>query len=176
MSTWIGLGGNIGDGPAALEEALRRVAARPGLQVRRRSGFYRSEPWGFTRQAAFTNAVAELDCSLEPPALLAELQDIEAAMGRRRSGRRWGPRTIDLDILLLEDRILLLEGLSVPHPHMHARAFVLLPLAELEPGLLIPGRGTVASCLARISRTGVERIADAGPGGRGAPSPAGGSG
>ena len=158
MNTWIGLGSNIGDGPEMIGEALRRIHDLKGSQVIRRSGLYRSEPLGDTKQAAFTNAVAELDCRLTPPGLLEALRGVETAMGRRRGSRRWAPRCIDLDVLLIADRILVLENLIVPHPRMHLRAFVLLPLAELEPGLLIPGRGTVRSCLAGISGQEVGRL------------------
>ena len=82
-------------------------------------------------------------------------------MGREAGGRRWGPRRIDLDILLMGERILVLDNLTVPHPRMHSRAFVLAPLAELEPGLVIPGRGTVAACLGRISPGGVHPLSTA---------------
>jgi 2-amino-4-hydroxy-6-hydroxymethyldihydropteridine diphosphokinase len=91
--------------------------------------------------------------------LLRELQKIELGMGRERNGRRWGPRCIDLDILLLDDMILHWSGLTVPHPRMHRRAFVLAPLLELEPDLLIPARGRARACLDRLTPRRVEQIA-----------------
>jgi 2-amino-4-hydroxy-6-hydroxymethyldihydropteridine diphosphokinase len=109
-------------------------------------------------QPAFTNAVIELHSRLEPLGLLAVLGAIEKQMGRRQGGRRWGPRIIDLDILLLGERILMLENLVVPHPRMHRRGFVLIPLHELEPELMIPGRGTVRSCLERLPGQVVRRL------------------
>ena len=158
MNTWIGLGSNIGDGPEMIGDALCRIHELDGVRIIRRSGLYGSEPWGYGRQAEFTNAVAELDCRLAPLELLEELTNIENAMGRRRGSRRWGPRCIDLDVLLIGGRILVLENPIVLHPRMHLRAFVLLPLAELEPGLVIPGRGTVRSCLARTSGQRISKM------------------
>jgi 2-amino-4-hydroxy-6-hydroxymethyldihydropteridine diphosphokinase len=158
MGIWIGLGSNIGDGPGKIGEALYRIETLDGVRVIRHSGLYRSDPLGYEDQDVFTNAVAELDSRLEPLELLMSLNDIEFSMGRRRGSRRWGPRDMDLDILLVSDLILVLDGLTVPHPRMHQRAFVLLPLSELQPDLVIPGRGTVRACLARVSGHRVSRL------------------
>jgi 2-amino-4-hydroxy-6-hydroxymethyldihydropteridine diphosphokinase len=164
MHAWIGLGSNIGNGMAVIGAAIGRLGATDGLEVLRRSGLYESEPWGFRAQPRFTNAVIELRTRLAPLSLLATLGAIERKMGRRGS-RRWGPRIIDLDILLLGERILVLENLVVPHPRMHRRRFVLAPLFEVAPDLVIPGRGTVRSCLERLPGQAVHRLDPEGGGG-----------
>ncbi len=151
MSAWIGLGSNIGDGPAVIDTAIDCIDSCDGVRVLRRSGLYRSKPWGYSDQDPFTNAVVELRSALAPLELLAALRATEQRLGRRCGTRRWGPRVIDLDILLLGERILVLKDLIVPHPRMHRRSFVLVPLGELDQDLTIPGRGTVRSCLARLN-------------------------
>jgi 2-amino-4-hydroxy-6-hydroxymethyldihydropteridine diphosphokinase len=158
MKAWIGLGSNIGDGPAEIKRALGALAAHPSMALLRRSPVYRTAPWGVRDQADFHNAVAEVNTELEPLPLLAALQQMEARLGRKPARGRWQPRRIDLDLLLLEDRIYFLPGLTVPHPRMHRRAFVLAPLAAIEPSLVIPGRGTVQSCLSRLAPQGIERV------------------
>ena len=105
-------------------------------------------------------AVVQIETSLEPVSLLSELQSIEQLMGRKRSDRRWGPRLIDIDLLLYEGRKIQLEELQVPHPRMHERAFVLVPLAELDPGLEITGHGSVGNCLQQIDCSGIKRRTD----------------
>lgn len=156
VRAWIGLGSNIGDGRAEIARALQRLAQQPELRLCRQSSLYRTAAWGEPDQPDFYNAVAELETSLEPRALLDLLLEIETALGRVRNGRRWGPRRIDLDLLLLGDTQLTGPGLNLPHPRMHLRAFVLVPLAELEPGLLIPGRGSVRRCLEQVENQRVE--------------------
>lgn len=155
MKTWISLGSNLGDRKSLLTSALRELDIHPRLKVLRSSSFYRTSPWGVTDQPDFINAVAELESGLDAPATLAALQEVESRLGRNREGRRWGPRTIDIDLLLYGDEIYLLPDLRVPHPRMHRRRFVLEPLAELDGDLLIPGRGTVARCLRRLVRDSV---------------------
>ena len=132
----------------------------PSIEVLRSSAFFRTEPWGFAKQAEFTNAVAELSVQMEPLRLLELLKKIEVGMGRKPGSRRWGPRSIDLDILLLDERILFLPELTVPHPRMHRRAFVLIPLYDLEPGLVIPARGSLKTFINRLSDKGVSRLPD----------------
>ncbi len=128
---YVGLGANLGDAPAALREALQALAALPGTQLQQCSALYRSAPVDATGPD-FYNAVAALRTSLPPHELLAALQSIEASAGRERPYRN-APRTLDLDILLIDGLAIDTPSLTVPHPRMHERAFVLLPLAEIAP-------------------------------------------
>jgi 2-amino-4-hydroxy-6-hydroxymethyldihydropteridine diphosphokinase len=150
VKAWIGLGGNREDSGVLLTRALTRLAGVPQIRVLRQSRFYRSSPWGVTDQRDFVNAVAELETGLEPSALLLLLLGLEHELGRERSATRWGPRCIDLDLLTYERMTLQTDELLLPHPRMHLRAFVLVPLLELEPDFVIPGRGSAASCLQRL--------------------------
>ena len=109
-----------------------------------------TEPWGYADQPRFLNAVAELETDEPPRALLARLLEIERELGRTREGPRYGPRTIDLDLLLYGDDRLDEPGLGLPHPRLHERAFVLEPLAELAPELVVPGFGPVKALLSRL--------------------------
>ena len=109
-----------------------------------------TEPWGYAEQPRFVNAVAELETDEQPRALLERLLAIERELGRTREGPRYGPRTIDLDLLLYGDEQLDEPGLVVPHPQLHERAFVLEPLAELAPDLVVPGRGPLKALLSRL--------------------------
>lgn len=158
MNAWVGLGGNREDSVALLAEALGRIAATPGIRVRRCSRCYRSPPWGLTDQPDFVNAVAELETGLEPLFLLRSLLAVESQLGRQRDGIRWGPRCIDLDLLTYEQLRLNSNELVLPHPEMQLRAFVLVPLLELEPGFVIPGVGPAADCLAEIDASEVAAV------------------
>jgi 2-amino-4-hydroxy-6-hydroxymethyldihydropteridine diphosphokinase len=151
VQAWIGLGSNRGNPARLLEEAIARIEALPETSIRQCSGLYRTKPWGLKDQPDFLNAVACLETSLGPKALLRSLQDIETALGRVREGPRWGPRRLDLDLLCYEDVRLVSAQLTLPHPHMHERAFVLVPLLELAPDLFIPGRGPAAEQLALLT-------------------------
>ena len=131
---YIGLGSNLGDRQAMIAGALER------LRPRRVSTVIETDPVGRTDQPRFLNAVAELETSLDPDALLRRLLELEAELGRVRA-ERWGPRTIDLDLLLYGDRRVASESLSVPHPELHRRRFVLQGLAELCPDRTVPGLG-----------------------------------
>lgn len=162
VRAWVGLGSNIGDGRVEIERALQRLADHPELSLCRQSSLYRTAAWGEPDQPDFYNAVAEFETRMEPRALLDLLLETETALGRVRNGQRWGPRRIDLDLLLMGDEQLACPGLGLPHPRMHLRAFVLVPLAELEPELPIPGRGSVRSCLGQLEHQRVERILDPG--------------
>jgi 2-amino-4-hydroxy-6-hydroxymethyldihydropteridine diphosphokinase len=146
---FVGLGSNLGD----REGAIRRSAEAIGAC--RLSTIRETEPWGVEDQPRFLNAAAELDTPLEPRALLDLLLEVERRLGRVRSReRRWGPRPIDLDLLLYGDRTIDEPGLRVPHPSLHERLFVLEPLAELDGALVVPGRGPIRELLAGIqSRT-----------------------
>lgn len=152
----IGAGSNIGDKQDNLDRAIAALAATPGIRLVARSSDWRTEPWGFAEQDWFVNACVAVETTLAPRALLERCLAIEAQLGRRRE-IRWGPRLIDLDILTFGEAAIDEPGLSVPHPHIVERAFVLAPLAEIRPGLAIAGR-TVAEHLAALDATGVVRL------------------
>lgn len=135
---FLGLGSNLGDKRAHLEAALAALRREPSVEVRRVAGFYRTAPLGPVAQDWFLNTVAEIATDLPPLALLERCQAIEQALGRVRH-ERWGPRTIDLDLLWLESGALMTTGLTLPHPGMHQRSFVLEPLSELAPELELHG-------------------------------------
>ena len=141
---YVGLGSNVGDREALVRRAAGLIGAK------RLSSVIETEPWGVADQPAFLNAVAEVETTLDPQALLDRLLAVERSLGRERTGRRWGPRTIDLDLLLYGDVELDEPGLRVPHPFLHERLFVLEPLAELAPMLEVPGWGTVQALLAGL--------------------------
>lgn len=142
---FISLGSNIGDGPGIIHQALEAMAKNDAIDVVRASSFYRTAAWGRTDQADFTNAVAEVVTTLSAEQLLSQLLQLESELGRRRDTGHWGPRLIDLDLLTFAEEQISSPGLTVPHPHMHERAFVLVPLLELEPDFKIPGRGSARS-------------------------------
>ncbi|MGZ4441274.1 MAG: 2-amino-4-hydroxy-6-hydroxymethyldihydropteridine diphosphokinase [Gaiellaceae bacterium] len=142
----VGLGSNLGDREAALRGALDLL----GDDVVAVSSFRETDPVGYLDQPRFLNAAAALDTELEPRALLDRLLDVERELGRTRESPRFGPRTIDLDLLLYGDRMIDEPGLVVPHPRLAERRFVLEPLAELDPDLVVPGLGRVSDLLARL--------------------------
>ena len=150
---YIGLGSNLADPRAQVESGLQALARLPLTRLVRHSHLYRSAPWGNTQQPEFVNAVAQLETSLPPRELLDELLGIERAAGRIRAGERWGPRMLDLDILLYGERVLDEPGLCVPHAHLAQRAFVLLPLAEIASDLQVPGRGPIHTLLQRVDKS-----------------------
>ena len=150
----LGLGGNIGDVTEAFIAALTRLAEAPGVTLRRASSVYATPPWGKLDQPPFLNMAAIVVTSLPAPALLALCLDIERGMGRQRL-ERWGPRTLDIDILTYGDAAIDAPDLKVPHPRMTERAFVLAPLAEIAPHLRIAGRD-VEGWLALADRAGIE--------------------
>lgn len=160
MKAWLGLGSNLQQPVAQLRHALTRLGEAEGLEVLRVSSFYRTPPWGDEQQDDFINAVVEIKTSLDPIPLLRILQSIENVMGRQRSGRRWGPRLIDIDLLLYGDQKYHSADLEVPHPRMHERAFVLIPLSELAAELEIPGHGGVAELLQQLDDSGICRLAE----------------
>jgi 2-amino-4-hydroxy-6-hydroxymethyldihydropteridine diphosphokinase len=143
-TAYVGLGANLGD----REGTVRRAAELLGAV--RLSTLIETEPWGYADQPRFVNAVAELETDEPPRALLERLLRVERELGRTRGGPRYGPRTIDLDLLLYGDAELDEPGLVVPHPRLHERAFVLEPLAELAPELVVPGQGAVKALLSRL--------------------------
>lgn len=150
----LGLGGNIGDPVHAMAEALRLIDARPDCRVRAVSAVYRTPPWGKTDQADFFNACALVETILPPVHLLDACLRIEREMKRVRT-ERWGPRTIDIDVLTYDDLRERHERLELPHPRMTERGFVLMPLADIAPGLSVSGR-TVRDWLADADTNGIE--------------------
>ena len=163
---FIGLGGNLGDSVATLKAALRALDALPDTRVVRASRLYRTAAWGVTDQPDFINAVALLHTRRTPRQLLDDLLEIERHAGRHRledGSDRWGPRTLDLDLLLYGEARIDESGLHVPHPRLHERAFVLVPLAEIAPDARIPGVGTAAQALARMAPAQVEGVTYADP-------------
>jgi 2-amino-4-hydroxy-6-hydroxymethyldihydropteridine diphosphokinase len=155
---YLGLGSNLAEPLAQLRGALKALAALPQSQLVGTSSFYISDPLGPADQPRYVNAVAALDSELTPLQLLDALQAIELNQGRERKDERWGPRTLDLDILLFGDLMLDESRLRVPHYHMHARAFVLYPLAELAPDLRLPDGRALADLLATCPFEGLERL------------------
>ncbi len=138
---YIGLGANLGEREAALLAAVAALAATDGIEVIAVSTFRETDPVGYLDQPRFLNGAAAVDTTLAPRELLDALLAVERSLGRTREGPRFGPRTIDLDLLLYGDESLDEPGLTVPHPRLHERAFALDPLAELDPGLVVPGHG-----------------------------------
>jgi len=152
--TFIGIGSNLGDRAATIAAAVERLARLPATTVVKVSALIETDPVGYTEQDRFLNGAAELETGLGPAELLDELKRIEQELGRRTTVR-WGPRTIDLDLVLYGDRIVDEPGLQVPHPRMAERAFVLAPLAEIAPDAVDPTTGrTVAELLAGLERKG----------------------
>lgn len=161
QSAWIGLGGNLGDVQATFQRALSLLGGLPGTTLVRCSRVYRTPAWGPVTQPDYLNAVCELSTTLSAQRLMSSLLEIERTCGRDRDATgavRWGPRTLDLDLLLHGQARIDSPGLSLPHPRLHERAFVLVPLAELAPGLRVPGRGTVSQLLAGLDAGGVQAL------------------
>lgn len=150
----VGLGGNEGDAVAVLRAALVGLDLLPGTRLVRASRLYRTPAWGKTDQPDFINAAAALETTLAPRELLDRLLSVERAFGRIRAADgsdRWGPRRLDLDLLLYGDVVLDEPGLHLPHPHLHERAFALLPLVDVAPDAVIPGIGPARQALAALS-------------------------
>jgi 2-amino-4-hydroxy-6-hydroxymethyldihydropteridine diphosphokinase len=148
-TAFVGIGSNLGDREAHLRAALDRLAAEEGVEVVAVSTLRETEPVGPVEQGPFLNGAVQVTTDLPPRELLARLLDVEQRLGRVR-GERFGPRTIDLDLLVYGDEIVDEPGLVLPHPRLHERRFALEPLAELAPGLVVPGRGPVSALLAEL--------------------------
>jgi len=147
---YVGLGSNVGDRERMLWSAIHMLAFNPEVDVAAVSTFRETAPVDYLDQPDFVNAAVAIDTELSPRALLDLLLSIELELGRTREGPRFGPRTIDLDLLLYGDETIDETGLTVPHPRLHERRFVLEPLAELDPGLTVPEMGDVQGLLARV--------------------------
>lgn len=155
----IGLGANLGDAAQTLRSAFTALAALPQTTLQARSQLYRTPAWGNQDQPAFINAAAVLDTGLPAPALLEALLEIERRFGRVRDpALHWGPRALDLDVLLYGEAVIDLPQLKVPHPYLHERAFALLPLAEIAGAAMIPGHGRVQDAVMRVEACGISPI------------------
>ncbi|MBI4389619.1 MAG: 2-amino-4-hydroxy-6-hydroxymethyldihydropteridine diphosphokinase [Nitrospinae bacterium] len=161
-SAYIGIGSNLDNPLKNCQEAIGRLAARNGISIAARSSFYKTEPVGITDQDWFVNAVVEVRTTLPAPALLEVLLEIEREMGRVRE-KKWGPRLIDLDLLFQEDAVLDLPGLTLPHPEIPRRRFILAPMSEIAGGFFHPVlKKTVDELLAELPESPrAIRIADA---------------
>ena len=162
MESYIGLGSNLDNPELQLDTALVALHDIPDTSLVRYSSFYRSMPLGPGHQPDFINAVALLDSGLAAGQLLRQLQSIENRQGRVRGGQRWGPRTLDLDMLLYGNQVIDEPGLTVPHPEIRHRNFVLMPLLELAPDLEIPGLGRADELLDTVGGAGITRLRNAG--------------
>lgn len=158
IPAYVALGSNLDDPRAQVERAFGALGELNETRLVVRSSLYRSRPLGPVEQPDFVNAVAGILTRLEPSSLLAELKALEERLGREKPAVRWGPRRIDLDLLVHGSARIDETGLTVPHPGIAERAFVLEPLAEIAPDLDVPGLGKVSSLLARLAASGLERI------------------
>ena len=157
VTAFIALGSNLGDPAQEIRSALRDLAALPGTRLVRHSSFYRNPPEGGLDQPEFVNAVAEVETGAAPRELLDQLLGIERAHGRARDYPN-APRTLDLDVVLYGGRVVREPGLVIPHPRMLDRAFVLVPLAEIAPDAVVPGRGRAADLAAKLDASGLVKL------------------
>ncbi len=158
VRVFIGLGSNLDEPAIQIAKALKAIATMPETNNLVSSSFYRNPPMGPADQPDYVNAVAGLDTSLQPSGLLDSLQEIELDQGRVRTGAHWGPRIIDLDVLLYGDLQLDSKRLTVPHPGLCKRVFVLTPLYELAPELVLPGGERLADLIASVDTASLQRI------------------
>lgn len=155
---WIGLGSNLADPKAQVRSGIEALSQLPECAVRAQSSLYRSAPLGNPEQPDYINAVARIETALQPLDLLHALQAIEAAHGRDRGSGHWGPRTLDLDLLIYGDRQIQSDPLTIPHPGIPQRNFVLCPLLEIDSNMWIPGLGPARELLERAGMWGIERL------------------
>jgi 2-amino-4-hydroxy-6-hydroxymethyldihydropteridine diphosphokinase len=155
---WVGFGGNLGDARATIAAGIERFCDGKEVRLVARSSDYRTPPWGVEDQPPFVNACIAVETMLPPRALLERAMAVERLFGRdRATSRRWGERTLDIDLLTYGTETIDEPGLSLPHPRMLQRAFVLVPLAEIRPDAVIAGR-SVRAALAGLDATGIERL------------------
>jgi len=159
LQAWLGLGANLGDPVAQLERASAQIAALPETRLVARSALYRSDPVGPAGQPDYCNAVCEIETALTPEALLDAVLAIEVDNGRVRDGIRWAARLLDIDLLHIAGISRDTPRLSLPHPHLHERNWVAVPLAEIAPALAIPGIGAISALAERLGRAGLRRWA-----------------
>ena len=151
MRAYVGIGANLGERERTIRRAIEMLAAQPEIELVGVSPLRETEPWGPVEQPSYLNGAVALDTELGPRDLLEVLLDIERSLGRDRSAEvRWGPRTVDLDLLVHGELSRDEPGLTLPHPRLHERRFALEPLVDLDPELVVPGRGTVAELLAAL--------------------------
>lgn len=162
-TAWIGLGANLGDPSAMLAAAVRAIDALDQIRIAAVSPAYCTAPWGKTDQPEFLNAAARLETELGPHQLLDRLLAIETELGRRRDANQWGPRVIDLDLLVYGEERISDDSLSLPHPRLSERAFVLVPLHDLAPKLVVPGVGRVDELLAALDDRQLDAVRPAPP-------------
>ena len=156
---FVGLGGNLGEVAATLRAATSALSRLPGTRLLRASRLYRTPAWGLEQQPDFINGVVALETRLAPRELLDALLRIEREFGREREGGpRWGPRNLDLDLMLHGEAVVEQDGLRLPHPHLHERAFVLVPLLEIAADILIPGQGSARDALSRLDSSAIEAL------------------
>lgn len=153
----LGFGGNVGDVRATLADAVAAFADGKDVRLHYASSHYRTPPWGVLSQPRFINMAISVDTRLSPRDLLQRAMNTEAKFGRDRSQGRWGPRTLDIDLLSYDDLVIDEPGLILPHPRMFERVFVLVPLNEIVPGRIIAGRN-IKQALAKLDDRGVERL------------------
>jgi len=158
VPAYAGLGSNLGDSVALIERAIELIGSHSTTRVISRSALYRTAPFGPVQQQPFVNAVVGVLTLESPMQLLQRLLETERCLGRRRDGERWGPRLIDLDLLVHGDARLEVEGLMLPHPGIPERDFVLYPLFDVAPHLSIPVFGVVRDLVARVTNRGVQRL------------------
>ena len=157
-AAWLALGGNVGDSRTILDRAVKLLCDGVTLRLIKRSADYRTPPWGFKYQPPFINLCIAVETTLAPRDLLAHAQAVELTLGRDRAHeKRWGPRTADIDIIAYDFLAVDELGLTLPHPRLFERAFVLMPLAEIAPDLIIAGR-TVRQALAGVDPAGIQRL------------------
>ena len=160
VRVYVGLGSNLGNPAENISSAISQLEKMPLVTSLVCSSLYRSEPVGFEDQPDFVNAVCSMKSGMQSDKLLQFLQQIEQEAGRQRDNVRWGPRTLDLDLLLYGDLAISTPTLVIPHPRMHERAFVLYPLQEISPDLVIPGAGAVAELADRCAEQKCVRMTE----------------
>ncbi|TDJ69727.1 MAG: 2-amino-4-hydroxy-6-hydroxymethyldihydropteridine diphosphokinase [Proteobacteria bacterium] len=155
---YVGLGSNLDNPIGQLRTAKSALSMLPRTRLERCSSFYRTVPVGYAEQSDFLNAVCRLSTELDPAMLVEHLLAIEVQHGRVERKQKWGPRILDLDLLLYDQSVMSTPGVTVPHPRLHERAFVLYPLSELDRDLIVPGRGKVAELLVSCREQKIEKI------------------
>jgi 2-amino-4-hydroxy-6-hydroxymethyldihydropteridine diphosphokinase len=158
VRAYVGIGSNLEDPVAQVKEAVEELKVLPDTILAARSSLFSGKPMGPQDQPDYVNAVVALDTLLSPAELLQQLQRIEELQGRERDGEHWGPRILDLDLLLYGKKVIDADGLKVPHPGMHERDFVIVPLAEIAGNLNIPGRGLLTTLINSVENHSLKKL------------------